>query len=98
MQAHTRGDISHNKVTRINKNSITVKYKAEVACQTFKQAIEQTNVQVANFKSVYCPNIRKLQELEHGRINFIKSTLERISRQFGMFGGKLQEESFRMQD
>lgn len=43
MQAHTRGDIPHNKVTRINKSSITVKYKAEVACQSFKASIESTN-------------------------------------------------------
>jgi len=46
MQAHTKGEITHNKVSRINKNSITVKYKAEVACQSFKQSIESTNHQI----------------------------------------------------
>jgi hypothetical protein len=80
MQAHDRGDISHNKVTRINKNSITVKYKAEVACQSFKHAIESTNQQVKAIETQFMPNMKKLQDIEQGRIEFIKSILDRISR------------------
>lgn len=96
MQAHTRGDIPHNKVTRINKSSITVKYKAEVACQSFKSSIESTNNQIQAFKLVYCPHLRKLQDLEQGRIDFVKATLEKVAKTIATLGVKFSEESVKM--
>lgn len=80
MKAHNRGDISVNKVTRISKNSITVKYKAEVASQSFKSSIESMNQQIRAFKTVYNPHLRKLQDLEEARINFIKYNLEKLTK------------------
>jgi hypothetical protein len=43
MLAHERGLISVEKVQRINKKGVNIKYKAEVSSQTYRDAIGGLN-------------------------------------------------------
>ena len=47
---------------------------------------------------VYCPHLRKLQDIEQARIDFTKATLEKVAKTVGTLGARFQEESFKMAD
>ena len=65
---------------------MTVKYKAEVASQAYKKAIEGVNNQVSKLHKEYCPNLQKLQQLEESRINFMKYNLEKMMKHIANLG------------
>ena len=69
-----------DKVQRISKKGVTIKYKAEVASQTYKQSIEATNNMIRVIKLYYAPQLQKLQQLEESRINFMKYNLEKMMK------------------
>lgn len=69
-----------DKVQRISKKGVTIKYKAEVASQTYKQSIEATNNMIRVIKLDYAPQLQKLQQLEESRINFMKYNLEKMMK------------------
>ena len=80
MQAHEKGQMTVDKVQRISKKGVTIKYKAEVASQTYKQSIEATNNIVRILNLDYTPQLQKLQQLEESRINFMKYNLEKLMK------------------
>ena len=43
MLAHEVGTLSTDQVQKISKKGVTIKYKAEVASQSYKQTIEGVN-------------------------------------------------------
>lgn len=46
MLDHEQGSLSTIQVQKISKRGVTVKYKAEVASQSYKKAIENVNERV----------------------------------------------------
>ena len=61
MLDHEQGNLATSQVQKISKRGVTVKYKAEVASQSYKKAIENTNERVKQLNTEYCPNLQKLQ-------------------------------------
>lgn len=45
---------------KISKKGVTIKYKAEVASQAYKKAIERLNGQVSLIKGEYSMHLQKL--------------------------------------
>ena len=93
MVEHENGTLTTDKVQKISKRGVTVKYKAEVASQTYKKAIEGVNNQVKLLHNDYCPNLQKLQQLEESRINFMKYNLEKMMKHICSFGLKTSNQS-----
>ena len=57
MLDHEKGTMTTEKVQKISKRGVTVKYKAEVASQNYKKAIEHVNDKVKLLKSEYSTNL-----------------------------------------
>ena len=57
MQAHEKGQMTVDKVQRISKKGVTIKYKAEVASQTYKQSIEAMNNMAKIINLDYAPQL-----------------------------------------
>ena len=57
MKQHEQGQMTIDKVQRISKKGVTIKYKAEVASQTYKQSIEATNNMIRVIKLDYSPQL-----------------------------------------
>ena len=60
MLAHERGLISVEKVQRINKKGVNIKYKAEIASQNYRESMDDLNAIIAQFPSSYSPNLVQL--------------------------------------
>lgn len=89
MLAHERGLIPLDKVQRISKKGVTVKYKAEVATQTYRQSLDHLNSIIGKIDSSYKPELQKLQQLEEARINFTKYNLEKLMKHLNLLGLKI---------
>ena len=89
MVDHEQGNLTTDKVQKISKKGVTVKYKAEVASQAYKKAIENVNNQVLTLKTEYSQHLQKLQQLEEARINFMKYNLEKMMKHISSLGGKI---------
>ena len=103
MKAHEEGHISTEKVQRINKKGVTVKYKAEVASQTYKQQIEGVNAMVKLLRNGgngdhFCDWMQMMQELEESRINFMKYNLEKFMRHISNFGKNVESQAKKVQE
>jgi ABC-type hemin transport system substrate-binding protein len=77
---HERGALSLEQVQRITNQTLNVKYKAELASQEYKKAVEQVNQQLARFSQEYRPVMQRLQQGEESRINFLKYNLEKFMK------------------
>ena len=93
MIEHEQGTLTTDKVQKISKRGVTVKYKTEVASQSYKKAIENVNVQTKVLHTEYCPYLQKLQQLEESRINFMKYNLEKLMKHMGAFGTKITSQA-----
>jgi len=80
-------------VQKISKKGVTVKYKAEVASQSYKKAIERLNGQVRQLKTEYCQHLQKLQQLEEARINFMKYNLEKMMKHLNQLGQRISSQA-----
>ena len=98
MKQHEQGQMTIDKVQRISKKGVTIKYKAEVASQTYKQSIEATNNLIRVIKMDYSPQLQKLQQLEESRINFMKYNLEKMMKHISQLGTKIATQSKKVQE
>lgn len=57
MVQHEQGALSTEKVQKISKRGVTVKYKAEVASQTYKKAVENLNTHTRALHLNYSPGL-----------------------------------------
>lgn len=57
MEQHEKGTLTTDKVQKISKKGVTVKYKAEVASQSYKKAVERVNKQVKLLHTEYSQNL-----------------------------------------
>ena len=60
MLAHERGLISVEKVQRINKKGVNIKYKAEIASQNYRESIDDLNEVVKTMPTDYSANLGQL--------------------------------------
>ena len=98
MEQHENGQLSTDKVQKISKKGVTVKYKAEVASQNYKKAIDRVNTQVKSLQTEYSQHLQKLQQLEEARINFMKYNLEKLMKHMGSLGAKITTQARLVQD
>jgi hypothetical protein len=80
-------------VQRVTNSTLNVKYRAECASQDYKKEVEVINDYLSQMSTHYKPILKKIQDCEHQRIEYLKLNVEKFIKNMFTFGTQLLEKS-----
>ncbi len=86
MLALDQGQIEVDRVQQISKQGVHVKYKAELASQSYTSSVAAINQVVRQFPASIKPCMSQLQQIETNRVNRLQKSIEGMMNNLKVFG------------
>lgn len=98
MKLHEQGAIEFEIFEQASTKMVNIKYQCEESYQNYKHEIEAYNSEIERAVTDYNPHLRKLEQCEDRRINFIKFTIDRFFQTYDSFGQAFASNETKLKD
>lgn len=78
--------MSLEQVQRVTNQTLNVKYRAELASQDYKAEVDKMNEYLNLMRTDFKPLLRKVQQAEEQRIEYLKTQMDKFGKQFLSLG------------